>query len=307
VTDFISTSDEGSPLAGELTQAALGPVALASERDGHPRRRWRVGVVLATAWLVVVILAAITAKILPIPSPYAINALDPRAAPSLSNLFGTDDLGRSELSRAIYGARVSLSVGALVTVISAVIGGGLGVVAGYFRGWTENLIMSACDILIAFPALILAFALTAVLGGTFQNVVIVITLIAIPVVARVTRSQTLSLRNREFVRASEALGARTRRILVLEIAPNVLPTVVTYGIIVFAFAIVIEGALDFLGLGIPPPTPTWGGMIAAGQVDIVTSPYQSLIPAAVMFVTILSLNVVAERLSAWFASRTGGG
>jgi peptide/nickel transport system permease protein len=253
-----------------------------------------------------VIFTAITAKLLPIGNPYTINALDPRAAPSLSHLFGSDDLGRSQLTRAIYGARVSLSVGALVTVISALVGGCLGIVAGYFRGWTENLIMGACDILIAFPALILAFALTAVLGGTFENVVIIIALIAIPVFARVTRSQTLSLRNGEFVRASVALGAKTRRILAMEIAPNVLPTVVTYGIIVFAFAIVVEGALDFLGLGIPPPTPTWGGMIAAGQADIATSAYQSLIPAGVMFVTILSLNVVAEWLSGWFASRTGG-
>lgn len=283
--------------AVEVVPPSVEPTEVDMRRLRAPRK---IGVMLAVTWLIIVVLAAVFAGLLPLHSPQAVDPVHARAPSSFAHLFGTDDLGRDLLARSIYGARISMSVGALVMIISCVIGGGLGVVAGYFRGWVENVVMGAGDALIAFPALILAFALSAFLGANFENVVAIIAILAIPVVARVTRSQTLSLRTREFVLAAEALGAKTKRILLLEIAPNVLPTLVTYGLIVFAFSIVVEGVLGFLGIGIPPPTPTWGGMIAAGQPEIATSPHQSLIPAAVMFTTILALNVVAEWLGGWF-------
>lgn len=261
-----------------------------------PASNLGVGGYLALSWIVMVVLAALLADLLPLPDPLAIGLGGSRQPPGSEFWFGTDRLGRDLFTRVVYGARISLVVGMLATLLGALIGTTLGLLAGYLRKGTETVIMGGIDLLLAFPALILALALTSFLGASVRNVIIAIGILTIPTFARIVRAQTLSLSRREFVRAARTLGATDRRILGVELLPNVLPTVLTYGLIVMAIAIVVEGALSFLGLGVPPPTPTWGGMIADGRGDLRVAPHMAMLPSAAMFLTVFSFNVLGERL-----------
>jgi peptide/nickel transport system permease protein len=265
-----------------------------------PRRRRRltgsVGFWLAAAWLAALVLAAATAAVLPIADPLALHPSDAFAAPGRGHWFGADQLGRDQFSRVVYGARVSLTVGITASVLAAVVGGALGLISGYFGGFTENAIMGVVDILLAFPALILALSLTAFLGASVRNVITAIAVLAVPAFVRVTRSVTKSLATRDFVQAAQVLGGSHWRIITRELAPNVFPTVLAYTLVTIAIAMVVEGALSFLGLGVPPPDPTWGTMIAANKGQLATAPYLALIPAGVLLLTVLALNVLGERL-----------
>jgi peptide/nickel transport system permease protein len=216
--------------------------------------------------------------------------------PSAEHWFGTDDLGRDILSRIVYGARTSLVVGVLATALSGLVGLTLGLLGGYFRGISESLTMGAMDILLSFPALVLAIALAAVLGTGMGNVIIAIAILALPAFARISRAETLAYGNREFVKAARSLGAKHSRIILREIAPSILPTVVAYAFVIVGVAIVIEGSLSFLGLGVPPTVPTWGGMIAHGRSVLGPFPHISLFPAAAMFLTVLALNTIGDKM-----------
>ena len=264
------------------------------------RRRWDVGLVVAVAWIAVVGGAALLANVLPIDDPLELDPDATRTGPSREHFLGADQLGRDLLAQIVHGARVSLLVGLAATGVAVLVGGSMGLVAGFLRGRVETLIMAVVDIMLSIPALILAIALTAFLGASLRNIILAIAILAVPAFARVSRAQTLSVSEREFVRAARSLGAGRARIVALEVTPNVAPSVLSYGLVIVAVAIVVEGALSFLGLGVPPPRPTWGGMIAAGKNDLSSSPHISLIPAGVMFLTILSLNVVGEKLARRF-------
>ena len=260
------------------------------------RRRLGLSFVLAAIEVGLVIGAAVFAEILPLQPPEAINPLSSRQGPSADHWLGTDQLGRDILSRLVYGARTSLTVAFLATLVAAVFGFVIGVISGYMRGISETLGMGAMDVLVSFPALILAIALTAVLGGGVLNVVIAIALLALPAFARIARADTLTYTEREFVQAARTLGARRTRILFREIGPNVLPTLASYGLVIVAVAIVTESSLSFLGLGVPVETPTWGGMIAQGRPELERHPHITFIPAAAMFLTVLALNTLGDRL-----------
>jgi len=263
-----------------------------------PRRRrgLAIGLWLAVAWLAALGLAAAFASVLPIADPLALHPSNGFAPPGPGHWFGTDQLGRDQFSRVIYGARVSLTVGLTASALAAVVGGTLGLVAGYSGRFTESAIMGVVDILLAFPALILALSLTAFLGASVRNVITAIAVLAVPAFARVTRSVTKSLATRDFVQAARVLGASHRRIIARELAPNVFPTVLAYTLVTIAIAMVVEGSLSFLGLGVPPPAPTWGTMIAANKGQLANAPYLALIPAGVLLLTVLALNVLGERL-----------
>lgn len=293
---------------GEAVETGHEPDGIASVGATlHGRRTPPLGLALAVTWLALLIGAAIFAGVLPLQDPQAPDPYAPRAGFSTAHLLGTDQLGRDLLSRAVHGARVSLLVAFSATALAALVGGLLGLIAGYVRGLTETLIMGLVDILLAFPALILALSLTSFLGASVQNVIIAIGVLAVPSFARVVRAQTLSLTTREFVRAARSLGASHTRILAFELTPNLLPAVFAYGLVVVAIAIVIEGTLSFLGLGVPAPTPSWGSMISAGTGDLASSPAISLVPAAVMFVSVLAINVVAEWLQQRYEPRRDRG
>jgi peptide/nickel transport system permease protein len=242
----------------------------------------------------VLVVAAVLANVLPFQNPLKLNPGQGSKGPSWAHWFGTDKLGRDQLARLIHGSRTSLAVGILSATIAGAVGSTFGLVAGYYGKLTETLIMGWMDIMLAAPALVLVIVLTSLLGGGLFNVTLAISILSIPAFARVARAQTLAFKQRDFVKAARALGARNRRIIVKEIVPNIAPSILAYVLIVMALAIVIEGSLSFLGLGIAPEQPSWGGMISAGRGELDTAAHISLIPAFAMFLTVLSLNRLGE-------------
>ena len=271
------------------------------------RRQRRLGglFIAAVAWIALVALGAIFADLLPMPSPTDIDMLGKRALPSAEHWLGNDQLGRDEFSRLIYGARVSLTVGLLAPIIGVTIGGALGMLAGYFRGRLEIFIVGGMDVLLAFPPLVLALALTTYMGQTVVNIILVIGILGVPAFTRVARAVTLSLSEREFVTAARALGATDARILLRELLPNVALPLVAFFLLGVAVTIVVEGALSFLGLGVPPPTPSWGSMIGEGRESLDIAPWLAFLPALVMFLTVLSFNIVGDTLRALTDPRPG--
>ncbi|HEX9324651.1 MAG TPA: ABC transporter permease [Xanthobacteraceae bacterium] len=265
-----------------------------------PRRRRRLSLVFwaAAAWICVVVVAAASADFLPIPSPNEMDMLARRMPPDAQHWLGTDGLGRDMLSRLVFGARTSLTVGFLSPLIGLGFGAGLGMLAGYFRGKFEALAMGGMDVLLAFPPLVLILAITAYLGQSVLNLAMTIGFLSIPPFARVARAATLTLAEREFVTAARALGATHARILLRELLPNVLLPLLAFFLLAVAVTIVVEGALSFLGLGVPPPRPSWGSMIGEGRESLDIAPWLAFLPAGVLFATVLSFNLVGDALRA---------
>ena len=271
------------------------------------RRQRRVGglFLASVIWIAVVALGALFADLLPIPSPTYIDMLGKRALPSAEHWLGNDQLGRDVFSRLIHGGRISLTVGLLAPVIGVTVGGALGMLAGYFRGRFETFVSGGVDVLLAFPPLVFALAVTTYLGQSVLNITLVIGILGIPAFTRVARAVTLSLSEREFVTAARALGATHTRILLRELLPNVALPLVAFFLLGVAVTIVVEGALSFLGLGVPPPAPSWGSMIGEGRESLDIAPWLAFMPATVMFLTVLSFNIVGDTLRALTDPRPG--
>ncbi len=249
-------------------------------------------------WLAVVIVLALCANFLPI-ADYAAPVGESRLSPSFGSidlLLGTDSFGRSLLSRCIYGARVSLVVGTIAGITGLAIGTTLGMIAGYFGRKVDSCISLLADAMLAFPPLILLLALSSVLTPSVKTILVGLTLVTVPSFIRLARATTISWTSREFVRAAKNLGASDSRILLKEILPNVLPSLGAFFPIVIAALIVAEGSLSFLGLGLPPPQPSWGGMISDGKSSIATAPHIVFVPSMVIFFTVFALNQVGDHL-----------
>jgi peptide/nickel transport system permease protein len=270
-----------------------------------PARRGRLVLWLAVAWIAIVASAAIAADWLPLTSPSEMDLLARRAGPSSDHWLGADALGRDILSRLVFGARISLTVGLVAPMLGLVIGGGLGMLAGYFRGWLETLVVGSIDVLLAFPPLVLALAITTYLGQSVLNITITLGILSIPALTRVARAATMTFAERDFVTAARALGAGHGRILTRELLPNIALPLMAFFLLAVAVIIVVEGALSFLGLGVPPPTPSWGGMIAEGRDSLDTAPSIAFLPAGTMFLTVLAFNMVGDRLRALTDPRPG--
>ncbi|MGW0040224.1 ABC transporter permease [Rhodococcus sp. NPDC003348] len=294
-----------------MSEVAVDNPAL-DEGDGHEperaplvppvRKRRPVLVYLSVTWLAVLILAAVFADVLPLAS-YATPVGAPRLSPQFGSpdlLLGTDTLGRSMLSRIIYGARVSLVVGTVAGLLGFVIGSFFGLLAGYFGRHLDGVVTLIADAMLAFPPLILLLALSSILTPSVQTLLLGLTLLVIPSFIRLARVNTMAWSSREFVRAARNMGAGNGRILFREILPNVIAPLAAYLPIIMAALIVAEGSLSFLGLGIPPPQPSWGGMISDGKDAIATSPHLVFVPALVIFFTVFALNHVGDHLRTKF-------
>jgi peptide/nickel transport system permease protein len=270
-----------------------------------PRAR-RLGALFwgAIGWMIFVFVAAAFASLLPF-SPTDMDMLERRAPASALHWLGTDGLGRDELARLIHGARISLTVGLCAPIIGITIGGALGMLAGYFRGRFESLVVGSMDVLLAFPPLILALAVTAYLGQSILNLTCILGVLGIPAFMRVARAATLTLARREFVIAAQALGATHARILLRELLPNVFLPLLAFFLLGVAVTIVVEGALSFLGLGVPPPVSSWGSMIGEARESLEIAPRLAFIPAITMFLTVLSFNLVGDTLRAFTDPRQG--
>lgn len=215
--------------------------------------------------------------------------------PSSEYWFGTDNLGRSQLARIVYGARLSLAIGLAVVIMNAVFGVALGAASGYFKR-LDNILMRVTDALMAFPPILLALGIAAALGPSSLTAAIALAAVYIPRTARIVRASVLVVREMEFVQAAMAMGASNWRILRKHVLPNCMAPLIVQLTFVFAFAVVTEATLSFLGLGSPPPTPTWGNMIAEGRQYIRDATWITLIPGLALALTVLSLNLLGDGL-----------
>jgi peptide/nickel transport system permease protein len=215
---------------------------------------------------------------------------------SLQHPLGTDHLGRDVYSRLVYGARVSLTIGALAALLGAVVGVAAGLVAGYVGGRVDAVIMRLVDLNLAFPLILLALSVVALLGANLRNLVIVMAITTWMIYARVVRGLGLSLREREFVQAARALGANDARIIGWHVLPNVLAPVLVIWTLEVARVILMESALSFLGLGVPPPTPTWGRMLAEGRDYLTVAGWISIFPGLAIMATVLGINFLGDGL-----------
>ena len=251
-----------------------------------------IGLVLALA-MVLVALAA------PWLAPYDPNAQDvllKLEPPSAAHPFGTDDFGRDVLSRVIYGSRISLFVGAIATLAGVLAGTLIGVVSGYFGGLVDRTITALTDVLLSFPQLIMGLILVAVLGASLTNLILAIAITAVPAFVRVARASTLAMKERDFVDACRSLGFGDPRIMFMHVLPNILDEVVVMGSLWFAAAIRTESTLAFIGLGVPPPTATWGGIIRDGFDNLLDAPWLSIFPSIGLLAIMIALNLIGDGL-----------
>lgn len=277
---------------------------------------------LCMMWIVLVLSLAVFADLLPL-SGYDIMDWDHPAAPpgtvgsverltdfksnpvEIVYVFGTDSMGRDILTRLIYGGRVSLCVGLITPLIGLFFGGVLGLLAGFYRGRTESMIMAVMDVILAFPGLVLLLAITFYLGPDLKNIILTLGFLTIPSFARIARANTLTYAQRDFIQASRMAGQNDLSIIIHELIPNIITPMLIYGLLVVSYMIVAEGALSFLGLSVPPPAPSWGSMIAEGREILEESCHVSLFPALIMFLTVLSFNLIGDCLRRLTDAREG--
>jgi peptide/nickel transport system permease protein len=259
-------------------------------------RRKPLGAVGAGIILIFVVVA-IFAPVLAPHDPYLINAGNMLAAPNQSNWLGTDEYGRDILSRIIYGARISIFVGLMAVGIGTTIGALLGIVSGYFGGTVDYLIQRVMDTLMAFPTLILALAMVAVLGPSIQNVIIALAIVKLPNACRVVRSTALSIRERPFIVAARNLGLTHTRILLVHILPNCMAPFIILATAGLGSAILSEAALSFLGLGTPPPEPSWGAMLSGRtQRYMLQAPWMAIAPGLAITIIVFGFNFLGDAL-----------
>jgi ABC-type dipeptide/oligopeptide/nickel transport system permease subunit len=262
---------------------------------------------LAVAGLVVAIGFILMAILAPLIAPYSPSATDFNALlakPSREHLLGTDELGRDVLSRIIWGSRASIEAGVLATGLAIAVGVPIGIVAGYFRGWPDTVIARLTDVLLAFPFLIVAVGLAAILGPSLTNATIALGIGATPVFIRIARGEALSLREEDYVRAAVANGASDVRIIVRHVVPNMTSTLIVQATIAIPAAIIGEAVLSFLGLGVQPPTPSWGVMLADAQSYLSQAPRLAVYPGLAIFFCSLSFNLLGDGLRDVFDPRT---
>jgi peptide/nickel transport system permease protein len=239
-----------------------------------------------------------------VPAPVGGNVLDsnlPMFSPG--HLLGTDPNGNDVWSRILYGGRNSLIVGVSVNLLGLLVGGTLGAVSAFLGGLTDTIIMRVLDVLIAFPSLVLVLAVAQSLGPSQLNTIFALAFFSVPAFARIARAATLSLRERPFMAAAALCGTKTRRMLFRHIAPNIAPQLITFSMLGMGVTIVIEGALSFLGLGIPAPAPSWGNMISEGQQSLSATPMLVVWPCVALFLTVLAFNLLGETLRSRWSDR----
>lgn len=280
------TDTESSPAT---TARRAAPESLLTRVFKSPR------IVISSLFLVLIGLISLAAPLVAPQDPTQLLA-KPLLEPSAEYPLGTDDFGRDALSRLIYAGRISLGVSVSSVVIATLVGVWLGLLAGYFGGWADTLIMRAMDLLLSFPTIVLAIAIVAMLGASLTNLMLVIAIVYIPRFVRIVYGATLGIRELEFVMAARVAGATDLRILRLAVLPNVLTPIMVQFSLSLGFAILVETGLSFLGLGAQPPTPSWGNMVAAARPFMETNTWLLLAPAAAVGLTILTLNTLGDGL-----------
>jgi peptide/nickel transport system permease protein len=254
------------------------------------------GLVAGLVLTIAVVLAALLAPWISPFDPDAQDVILKLEPPSSDHPFGTDAFGRDVLSRVLWGARVSLFVGSVATLIGIVVGTVIGVVSGYFGGYLDKLITAVTDVFLSFPQLIMGLILVAVLGPTLFNLILAIAVTAAPAFVRIARGSTLAMKQREFIDAARALGVSDTRVMFLSVLPNIMDELVVMGSLWLAAAIRTESTLAFIGLSVPPPTATWGGIVREGFDNLLDAPWLSLFPSLAILLIMIALNLVGDGL-----------
>jgi peptide/nickel transport system permease protein len=286
-----------------VTTAGAEPI---HDRGATTRGRWprsllagalqTRGAIFGLAVVAVVVVLAVGADVIAPYGPTRIQSAGVLAPPSLSYPLGTDQIGRDVASRIVYGASVSIQAGVVSVGLALVLGVLVGLLAGYYGGWADEILMRVVDALYAFPALLLALAVTAILGPGLTSVMLAIGVVFAPAFARLVRGQTLSIRERDFITAAHVVGVEPWRVMLVHIWPNVTAPIIVQASLLVGSAIVIEAGLSFLGLGVMPPTPSWGSMLKEGYQYMEQAPWLAFAPGAAIFLTVLAFNLVGDAL-----------
>jgi peptide/nickel transport system permease protein len=285
-----------------MSSVAVRVRAATRVRRVHPGLRQPLaiaGAAIAVAWVLIAVFAPLIAPADPLAQTFT-----PSLGPSWQHLFGTDELGRDVLSRVVYGARVTIPIGILVVVLAATVGGIIGAIAGYFRGPLDGLCMRTTDLVFAFPPIILAMVVAAVLGRSLQNAAIAIVIVAWPPYARIVRGLVLSVGDTEYVQSARLLGASARRALVRDVLPNVAGPVLVLMTLDLATAILLLSGLSFLGLGAQPPQAEWGSMVSDGT-QYFQWWWMGTFPGLAIFTVVLAFNFLGDSLRDVFDPRSG--
>ncbi len=254
------------------------------------------GIRLAIGWLVLLSAVAIAAPFLLSDASGAVNYSHLLEVPSVSHLFGTDALGRDLFARVLHATSVSLTVAWVAVILSVFLGVVVGALAGYFGGWCDRLLMALTDIMLCFPTFFLVLSVIAVLGPNIFNVMVIIGVTSWMGTARLVRAEVLSLKEREFVLAARALGAGPARIIFRHLVPNAMGPVIVNAVLSLAGAVLVESGLSFLGIGVQPPTPSWGNLLSDGKGVLGVAWWMTFFPGVMIFLTILSANALGEAL-----------
>jgi peptide/nickel transport system permease protein len=252
--------------------------------------------VLGAVLLLFLVALAVLAPWVATHSPFKLNLKERLQPPSSSHFFGTDGYGRDLFSRVVYGAAIALRVGFLSIIVAITAGIVLGLISGYYRGWVDTVVMRIMDAILSFPIILLAIGIMAVLGAGFANLMIALGVVYTPRFARLVRSSVLSIREKEYIEAARVTGCSDFTILFVHILPNCWAPVIIQATISFGYAILWEAALSFLGLGAPPPSPSWGSLLADGKEVLSRAPWLTYFPGAAIALTVLSLNLFGDGL-----------
>ena len=291
-----------SDVRGDNTSSVVTETAPQSEVRTPWTEFWRkfkrqhVAVVAGTFVLLLVALAILAPFIAPYDAENFFDYDSINARPSFKHIFGVDPIGRDIFSRILMGARISLTAGFLSVAIGALIGTALGLIAGYREGWWDRIIMRLCDVLFAFPGILLAIGIVAILGGGMANVIIAVSIFSIPTFARLVRGNTLSLKHLTYVEAARSVGASDWTIVLRHIFPGTIAAVVVYFSLRIGTSIITAASLSFIGMGAQPPTPEWGAMLNEARADMMTAPHVALFPSMAIFFTVLAFNLLGDGL-----------
>jgi peptide/nickel transport system permease protein len=293
-------------LPSDLVAAGVAPAAdeAAAAKVGG-RWRGRLGVIVPAGMVLFILgLCFLWPIIGPVPSPTGGNILSSNL-PSFSSghFLGTDPVGNDEWSRLLYGGRASLEIAFAVQAIGLIVGGLIGAVAAYLGGWRDATIMRLLDVVIAFPGLVLAVAIAQGLGPSELHTIWALCFFSVPATARISRAASLRVREQTFMTAARLSGTSAPRMLLGHIAPNILPQLLTYALLGMGIIMILEGALSFVGLGVPPPAPSWGNMIAQGQGILSAQPKFTMLPSAALFITVVCFNLLGDGLRARWSQR----
>lgn len=268
-------------------------------------RNANIKIIFGMSIIIILALFAVFAPIIATHDPNAIDLMNPLLkAGENGHVLGTDKFGRDLFSRLVFGARVSLLVGIISIGISATIGGVLGLITGYIGGLIDSILMRIMDAISSFPVILIAILLMSIIGQGFTNIIFALTIVYIPGFTRTVRTGVLNVKNEDFIDGLRAIGASDRRIISLHIFPHVFPLIIIYGTMSIATAITTEAALSFIGLGVQPPTPSWGSILSEGNTHLVLNPQPAILSGIAIFILVLSINLVGEGLIDNFSNET---